>query len=181
MYSTHGVLKRPFKSLVNCLISRENVRQCGLTCGNVSKVQLLRLWKLWCLTWFLLDSFNKMRDIFASSMISQHQYGIGSWNSSLWETMNWVPYRIRTMVAKYLAKQGQYHDDVIKWKHCPRYWSFVRGIHRSAVNSPHKGQWRGAFFICAWINVWVNNCKAGDLRRHRAHFDVTVMTQIKSV
>ena len=23
------------------------------------------------------------------------------------------------------------HDDVIKWKHFPRYWPFVRGIHRS--------------------------------------------------
>ena len=32
------------------------------------------------------------------------------------------------------------HDDVIKWKHIPRYWPFVR----SPVNSPHKGQWRGA-------------------------------------
>ena len=32
------------------------------------------------------------------------------------------------------------HDDVIKWKHFPRYWSFVRGIHRSPVNSPRKGQ-----------------------------------------
>ena len=53
----------------------------------------------------------------------------------------------------------QYHDDVIKWKHFPRYWPFVRGIHRSPVNSPHKGQWRGAFMfslICAWINDWVN-------------------------
>ena len=35
------------------------------------------------------------------------------------------------------------HDDVIKWKHFPRYWPFVRGIHRSPVISPHKGQWRG--------------------------------------
>ena len=34
-------------------------------------------------------------------------------------------------------------DDVIKWKHFPRYWLFVRGIHRWPVNSPHKGQWRG--------------------------------------
>ena len=25
------------------------------------------------------------------------------------------------------------HDDVIKWKHFPRYWPFVRGIHRSPV------------------------------------------------
>ena len=28
------------------------------------------------------------------------------------------------------------HDDVIKWKHFPRYWPFVRGIHWSPVNSP---------------------------------------------
>ena len=70
------------------------------------------------------------------------------------------------------------HDDVIKWKHFPRYWPFVRGIHRSPVNSPHKGQWRGAlmfFFICTRINGWVNNGEAGDLRRHGAHYDVTVM------
>ena len=31
------------------------------------------------------------------------------------------------------------HGDVIKWKHFPRYWDYVRGIHRSPVNSPHKG------------------------------------------
>ena len=36
------------------------------------------------------------------------------------------------------------HDDVIKWKHFRRQWPFVRGIHRSPVDSPHKGQWRGA-------------------------------------
>ena len=29
--------------------------------------------------------------------------------------------------------------------------------------------------ICAWINVWENNREAGDLRRHHAHYDVTVM------
>ena len=65
-----------------------------------------------------------------------------------------------------------------QWKHFPRYWPFVRGIHRSTVNSPHKGQWRGAlmfFFICVWINGWVNNREAGDLRRYRAHYDVIVM------
>ena len=40
------------------------------------------------------------------------------------------------------------------------------------------GQWRGALmfsFICARINGWVNNGDAGDLRRHRAHYDITVM------
>ena len=47
---------------------------------------------------------------------------------------------------------GLFHDDVIKWKHFPSYCPFVRGIHRSPVNSPHKGQWRGALMfslICA--------------------------------
>ena len=37
--------------------------------------------------------------------------------------------------------------DVIKWKHFPRYCPFVRGIHRSPVNSPHKGPWRGALMF----------------------------------
>ena len=71
-----------------------------------------------------------------------------------------------------------YHDDVIKWKHFPRYWPFVRGIHRSPVNCPHKGQWRGALMfslICARINGWVNNREAGNLRCHRPHYDVIVM------
>ena len=75
---------------------------------------------------------------------------------------------------------GAKHDDVIKWKHFLRYWPFVRGIHRLPVNSPHKGQWRGALMfslICAWINDWVNNREAGDLRRRRAHYDVIVMPQ----
>ena len=65
---------------------------------------------------------------------------------------------------------GVPHDDVIKWKHFPRYWPFVRGIHRSPMNYPHEGLWRGAL-----INGWVNNDEAGDLRRHRAHYDVNVM------
>ena len=67
-----------------------------------------------------------------------------------------------------------------KWKHFPRYWPFVRGIHRSPLNSPHKGQWRGAlmfYLISAWINVWVKNGEAGDLRRYRAYYDIIVMSK----
>ena len=70
------------------------------------------------------------------------------------------------------------HDDVIKWKHFPRYWPFVRGIHRLPVNSPHRGQWRRALMfslICAWTKSWLNNRDTSDLRRHSAHYDVTVM------
>ena len=46
------------------------------------------------------------------------------------------------------------------------------------VNFPHKGQWSGALMfslIRVWINGWVNNREAGDLRRHRGHYDVNVM------
>ena len=51
-------------------------------------------------------------------------------------------------------------------------------IHRSPVNSPHKGQWRGALMfslICIWINGLVNNREAGDLRCHHSHYDITIM------
>ena len=78
----------------------------------------------------------------------------------------------------HFVKKYAHHDDVIEWKHFPRYWPFVRGIHRSPVNSPHEGQWCGALMfslICVWINSWVNNREAGDLRRYHAHYDITVM------
>ena len=63
------------------------------------------------------------------------------------------------------------HYDGIKWKHFPRYWPFVQGIHWSPVNSLTKASdaelW--CFLWSApWINGWVNNPEAGDLRRHHA-------------
>ena len=68
------------------------------------------------------------------------------------------------------------------WRHqmetFPLYWTFVRGIHRLPANSPHKCQSRGALMlslICAWINGWVNNREAGDLRRHRRHCNDAVL------
>ena len=70
------------------------------------------------------------------------------------------------------------HDDVIKWKHFPRYWLSVRGIQRTPVNSPHKDRRRRALrfsLIFAWTNSWANNGDAGDLRRNRAHYNVIVM------
>ena len=87
------------------------------------------------------------------------------------------------------------HNDVMARKRFPHHETFVAwwrhqmeifsalltlcvGIHRSPVNSPHVGQSRGALMfslICAWINGWVNNREAGDLRRYRTHYDVIVM------
>ena len=70
------------------------------------------------------------------------------------------------------------HDNVTKWKH------FSALLALCAGNSPVTGEFSSqrpvtrsfaAFFNCAWINGWVNNREAGDLRRNRAHYDVTVM------
>ena len=59
----------------------------------------------------------------------------------------------------------------------PRYWPFVWGIHRSRwiprTKTSDVELW--CFLCCVWINGWVNNWKAGDLGRHRTHYDVSVM------
>ena len=81
------------------------------------------------------------------------------------------------------AHSNAKHDDVIKWRNFPLYWLFVRGIHRSPVISPHKGQCRGALMfslIYASIIGWVNNREAGDVRHHCAHYDVVVMENINT-
>ena len=71
-------------------------------------------------------------------------------------------FHISSTLSGSVRQQNEHHcycsvvvgflDDVIKWKYFPRYWPFVRGIHRWPVNSPHKGQWRGALMfslVCA--------------------------------
>ena len=78
------------------------------------------------------------------------------------------------------------HDDIIKWKHFPRYWPFVRGTHRSSVTGSRWISLTKAsdaelwcFFLSAlWINGWASNHGAGDLRRHRAHYDGIIMDWI---
>ena len=77
-------------------------------------------------------------------------------SNGVWGT-NWLTIQIRFSLNR---------DDVIKWKHFPRNW------------------WRGALMfslICTGINDWLSNREAGDLRRHRAHYDVTVMATINSI
>ena len=70
------------------------------------------------------------------------------------------------------------HDDVIKWENFPCYWPFVRGIHRSPVDSPHNGQWHRTLMFSlmwTWTNGWANSQDAGDLRCHGADCDIIVM------
>ena len=52
-----------------------------------------------------------------------------------------------------------------------------RWIPRSKAS--HAELWCSVIFD--WINSWVNNRGAGDLRRHRAHYDTIVMTYFKTM
>ena len=66
------------------------------------------------------------------------------------------------------------------WRHQMETLSALLALsaRNSPVNSPHKSQWRAALMfslICASMNAWVSNREAGDLRRHRAHYDVIVI------
>ena len=65
------------------------------------------------------------------------------------------------------------------WRHQMETFRVTGHLCGKPVNSPHKVQWRGALMfslICALINGWENNGEAGDLRRHRTHYNVTVMS-----
>ena len=62
------------------------------------------------------------------------------------------------------------HDDVIKWKHFPRYWLTGEFPSQRPVTRGFD-----VFFDLPLNKRLLNNLEAGDLRRHRAHFDVIGM------
>ena len=121
----------------------------------------------------VMQSFDVFLDLGLNKQLSKQSWGW--WFEmplrSLWRHCNdkGLNYKVINNHNFYMVPS---HDDVIKWKHIPRYWPFMHGIHQSPVNSPRKGWWCGALMFClisAWINGWVNNGEAGDLRRHYAH------------
>ena len=111
----------------------------------------------------VLNTFPKLSGL--------HQvYPFSAWIFHLYSLRQWQ------------SKNIHPHDDVIKWRHFPCYWPFVRGIHQWPEDSPHKGQWHGALMfslICAWTNGWANAQDASDLECHHAYYahDVTVMVK----
>ena len=77
----------------------------------------------------------------------------------------------------HLQKEGV-HDDIIKWRHfritgplCREFTSH-RWIPGTKVS--HAELWCFSL-ICVWANSCANKTDAGDLRCHRAHYDITVM------
>ena len=62
-------------------------------------------------------------------------------------------------ISAHLREKGQFMMTSSSENFFPRYWPFVRGIHRSPP----------------WMNGWVNNREANDLRRHRTYYEVIVL------
>ena len=176
MYSSHFQLAiswnpdgkiHLWKYVSSCIQALEFLVQCKCTCTKIS----VSLW--------LSKHFGVM---YQTLLLSQYNVGVFRFEFPVNSSDVFIHFRHVCFTGLELITwetqcqwnntEGYWsHDDVIKWKHFPRYWPFVREIHRYPVNSPHKGQWRGALMfssICVWINDWENNRGAGDLRRYHA-------------
>ena len=119
----------------------------------------------------LSQANEKRRNFVTQSLIGWAQNSNSMFNPSQWETA-----LLCNEVSHWLGAKLEISPD---WIHSTDNIPFNKTkIILSPVNSPQKGQWRGAlvfFFIYAYINSWVNNREAGDLRRHRAHYDAIIM------
>ena len=106
------------------------------------------------------NGLNDLSDCFDRSFC-----GPAMFHSQLWDNFLWLSCRLGMHTSIWHTPT---HDDIIKWKHFPCYWSFLQGIHRSSVNSPQKGQWHRQLlcfcfvFISGWTNGSINNPDASD-------------------
>ena len=124
-------------------------------------------------------SFDVFFDLRLNKRLSKQWWG---W---WFETLAWSLWRqcnvdVFCLVPSWLYHEfSAVHDDVIKWKPFLCYWP-LRGKftgHRQIPLTKTNGAELWCFLlICAGINSWVNDRDAGDLRRHRAQYDVTVIS-----
>ena len=93
------------------------------------------------ISWFI---FNALRCVLNNCYFADKIYKCFFWNESHCTLIHYIPH-----ICSW-RPNGQYvshHDDIIKWKHFPRYWRFVREIQRSTLDSHHKGRWHGALMF----------------------------------
>ena len=97
------------------------------------------------------------------------------WGASRVSYLHWI---VGANLSHESTRNWSYNHNKIMMTSFSALLAICAGNSPLPVNSPHKGQWRGALtfsVICVWINGWVNNREADDLRRYRTHHDVTVM------
>ena len=97
-------------------------------------------------------------------------------------TLAMTPCMIKWMSAKGLSSDYIYCHWQSWWRHqmeaSSALLALCAGISPSTVNSPNKGQWRGALMFlwsAPWINGIINIREADDSGRHRAHYDFIVI------
>ena len=119
----------------------------------------------------LVTSFQKSVQL--NQVLVTSVNGMGEWRNTNATFGGW------TLIDDQFPK-----PDTVAWYRCNTWWRHQMETFSALLaicagfNRGHKGQWRGALMfslICVWIKGWVNNRDAGDLRRYRTHYDVTVM------
>ena len=104
-----------------------------------------------------METFSALQALWAGNSPHKAASGAELW-CLFWSAPGWFDALLFTVASCQSNMNTSSNGNIF-----PRYWPFVRGIHRSPVNSPHKGQWRGALIfslICAWINGGVYNREA---------------------
>ena len=139
-------------------------------------------------------------DIFIDLPQSQH---IGS-KYIRWSTFHRQHFQMHLLGYKFTKAPLQPHDDFIKWKHFPRYWPFVRGIHRSPgtgefpaqkpvtrsfdvffnlrLNKWLSKQWWGWWFETLSCPLWrhCSECGLPHLKSREVSFARTIVSQTPS-
>ena len=152
-------LLRDFDAITKCLICPWDFVKWAAKSGRPHNTMAYEIWTLLCCSVFTCGFIHPYTHMFhgcitgtrridhcPSAMAKYWQISV-KWNATNQYHPQQDVYHVMLIMC------GLYIDDVIKWKRFPRYWPFVRGIHRSPVNSPHKGHWRGTLMfslICVW-------------------------------
>ena len=116
-YRCYVVIKIMAKVLLRYYITKQ-MRFPGLDLlqGDSSPPHNVATWQLWHTQTGYTNLFDIMLSLLINIQEMEHHHLLEAG-----QPWNW---QLDVCEAKRL------HDDVIKWKHFPRYWPFVRGIHR---------------------------------------------------
>ena len=121
---------------------------------------------------FCIQVVAPLQTLFLSTIqgtVIKQVYTIYVWQDSGHFMPIWWMDRIADWDRFYNWWSNYQHDDVIKWKQFPRYWPFVRGIHRSPrsfgvffdlrLNKQLNKQSWGWWFDTPWRSLW-RHCNA---------------------
>ena len=167
-------------AVISSIINRfDTICSCQLHCHRRSLIEWVRKsYHKKITNRTILGSETGNNDI--SILLRSSHYSdvtLSSWRLKSSSTQLLVQQRLLTLTSNRYQRSSftcvfmginRWNNDVIKWNLFPRYWPFVLT----------KDQQRGAlmfYLICAWINGLANNWNTSVLRRHCAHYDVTVM------